>query len=138
LASEPPIVPRFRTCWSEQGAAGCGGECRHQRRGEQRRGRAAQVAAHVAQHEDEAGVGEGRQHAEQCAALGVGAEGVRADRAGDQHRAGEDERDGDRDPPRWALPEQQPGGDRDEHDLQVGEHRREARADVDDRVVPQD
>jgi len=35
-------------------------------------------------------------------------------------------------------PKQRPGGDRDEHDLEVAERRREARAHVVDRVVPED
>ena len=64
--------------------------------------------------------------------------GVVADDAGDQDRAAEHERHGERDARRRALAEQQPRRDGDEHDLQVGEHGRQAGADVGDRVVPED
>ena len=113
-------------------------ERRHERGGEQRAGGPAQVAAHVAQDEDEAGVGDARQHPEERAARRVVAEGLVADEARDEDRAAEDERHREHDARRRPLAEQQPRRDGDEHDLQVGEHGRQAGADVGDRVVPED
>ena len=105
---------------------------------EQRPGRAAQVAAALAQHEDEAGVGHAGQEAEQHAARRVLAVGAGLERAGDQHDAGAHQRERDEDPPLDPLAQHRPRGERDDHHLEVAEHRREPGADVLDRVVPED
>jgi hypothetical protein len=111
---------------------------RHERRAEQRARRPAQVAAHLAQDEDEAGVGDGGQHAVEGAQRRIVAVGALADHPGDQHHTSEHERHREHDGRRRPLAEQRPRRDRDEHDLQVAERRRQARADIVDRVMPED
>jgi hypothetical protein len=61
-----------------------------------------------------------------------------ADHAGDEDDAEEDDRDGAERPAGGLLPEEGPGSQRDDDDLDVAEHRREAGADRGDRMVPQD
>ena len=72
---------------AEQRAGGDGHDRRDERRLEQRPGGAAQVAAGVAQDEDEAGVGDGGEHAVERAERGIVAVGALTDDAGDEHHA---------------------------------------------------
>ena len=64
--------------------------------------------------------------------------GAGLERAGDQHDAGAHQRERDEDPPLDPLAQQRPRGERDDHHLQVAEHRRQPGADILDRVVPED
>ena len=104
----------------------------------QRAGRPAQVLVAVAQDEQEAGVRDSGEDAEEHAARRVVAVGVRLQHAGDEHDAQQDERQRGEDPPARRLVQDGPGGEGDDHDLEVAEHRRQARADVVDRLVPED
>ena len=104
----------------------------------QRPGRPAQVLVAVAQDEQEAGVRDPGQDAEEHAARRVGAVGVRLEHARDEHDAQQDEGQRGEDPPARRLVQDGPRGEGDDHDLEVAEHRRQARADVVDRLVPED
>jgi len=68
----------------------------------------------------------------------VPSEGPLADDPRDEHHAGEDQRDGEGDPAAGPLTEEEPGGDRHEHDLGVAQHRRQARPHLVDGVMPED
>ena len=109
-----------------------------ERRMEERPARAAHVGRAGPERQQEARVGNRRQQPEEDAERRIAAVSTRADDAGDQDDADQDDRHRGRHSPGGPLGEQQPGGDRDEHDLDVAEHRRETGPDCRDRVVPED
>ena len=91
-----------------------------------------------AQRQQEAGVRDGGEQAEEHAQRRIAPVGTFAERRrrSGRRRSGRPGRL--RNPRAGSLREQQPGRDRDEHDLDVAEHRSRAPRPRGDRVVPED
>src|SRR5207253_3913229 len=109
-----------------------------ERRREQRARRAAQIAATRAQDEQEAGVGDSRQHTEERTELRVRTVCPVLEHPGDEEDSEADDRNRSQRRALRALSEECPREQTHEHDLRVAEHRRESGADLLDRVVPED
>ncbi|HWB57108.1 MAG TPA: hypothetical protein VG479_09250 [Gaiellaceae bacterium] len=123
---------------AEQGADRQAHDRRRERRVEERRHRVAEVGAPLSEDEQEAAVGDRCQDAEEDAERRVRPVGVASDDARDEDDAEKDDGHGRQGSRGGALAEERPGGERDEHDLDVAEDGREPGPDGGDRVVPED
>ena len=111
---------------------------RSQRRVVERPRGAPEVAAALAERQQEAGVRDSGQYPEQRPERGVDAVGAVLEHARDQDHPDADDRDRGESGPWRPLPEHGPREERDEDDLGVPEHGRKARSHLLDRVVPED
>ncbi len=93
---------------------------------------------HVAQHEEEDGIGDGCSDAVQDPGYGMVTVGTATHDPGGEHNADGHDRESRQEAPGGPLGEDRPGGYGHEEHLEVAEHRRHPGTDVGDGVVPQD
>ena len=119
----PAIDPPGRGQLVDQGARPGQAADRADRAGDERHLQSGEPAQHRLLRHHAAGIGDGRDHAEDDAdQVGLGAAGGHPD----EHDTGEGHGDAGDQPAREALPQQQAGEDRDQDRADVDQHRRRA------------